>query len=229
MGICINYRGRLRNVAELPQLMAELQIACAKLGWVCKLVDERILGVAQRFNIATSETQGAVTTETFQVYDVPVDDHVRGAIIQPPDCETLTLTFGRAGQLIYYSEARFGERGPGCYGLIQDYLWVKTQFSGPKTHTQVCDLLRLVEKYAAELEVHDDAGYWETGDYQVLLTEWLRSLAMFAIFSDPKVAQELLKQIGIEGEVTGPPEIGTSLPSSPPIWRKDWGVSAGDN
>jgi hypothetical protein len=229
MGICINYRGRLRDVAELPQLTAELQAAAARLNWPCRLVDERILGVAQRVNLAASETEGAVTTNTVQVYDVPVDDHVRGVMIQPPDCETLTLTFGRDGTMIHYSDARLGEPGPGRYGLIHDYLWVKTQFSNPRVHIQVCELLRLMEPYAAELEVHDDAGYWESGDEKVLLIEWLRSLALFAIFSDPKVAQGLLKQIGIEGTVEGPPEIGKSLPSVQPIWQKGWGVSAGDN
>jgi hypothetical protein len=51
MGITIFCYGRLRNLAELPQLAAGLQAACTRLDWPCRPVDERILGTAEHYNI----------------------------------------------------------------------------------------------------------------------------------------------------------------------------------
>ena len=45
MGITIFYRGVLRDMGDLPQLTALLQLACARLAWPCRRVDERILGM----------------------------------------------------------------------------------------------------------------------------------------------------------------------------------------
>jgi len=49
------------------------------------------------------------------------------------------------------------------------YNWTKTQFAGPKVHVAVCAILRYVkERYAPELEVKDDSGYFSEGDYEKL-------------------------------------------------------------
>jgi len=197
MGITIFYRGRLRNLAELPQLTAELQAACARLGWPCHPVDERILGTAERYNIVPIECDDGIPTDTFEVYEVPVDDHVRGVVIHPPDCETLFLTFGRTGQTVRYEDVPFGESVPGHYGMILDHLWCKTQFSSPETHVHVCELLRIAGKYAAEWEVLDEGNYWQSGVFQELQATWARYQAIFRALSDPKVMQETLKSAGV--------------------------------
>lgn len=50
------------------------------------------------------------------------------------------------------------------------YNWTKTQFAGPDVHIAVCELLRSVkERYAPDLEILDDSGYYETGDRDKLL------------------------------------------------------------
>lgn len=67
------------------------------------------------------------------------------------------------------------------------YNWTKTQFAGPKVHVAVCAILRYVkERYAPELEVKDDSGYFADGDYNKLEVELayvdrLTSLASQAI------------------------------------------------
>jgi hypothetical protein len=50
------------------------------------------------------------------------------------------------------------------------YNWTKTQFAGPDVHIAVCDLLRHVkERYAPDLHVKDDSGYFVDGDREKLL------------------------------------------------------------
>ncbi|XXY54541.1 hypothetical protein WME91_25755 [Sorangium sp. So ce269] len=52
------------------------------------------------------------------------------------------------------------------------YNWTKTQFAGPKVHVAVCAILRYVQqRYAPELEIKDDSGYFVTGDYEKLEAE----------------------------------------------------------
>ena len=67
------------------------------------------------------------------------------------------------------------------------YNWTKTQFAGPKVHVAVCAILRYVkQRYAPELQVNDDSGYFVDGDYeklegQLAYVERLTSLASQAI------------------------------------------------
>lgn len=49
------------------------------------------------------------------------------------------------------------------------YNWTKTQFAGPKVHVAVCAVLRHVkQRYAPDLEIKDDSGYFAHGDYEKL-------------------------------------------------------------
>ena len=229
MGITIFYRGVLRDTGDLPQLTALLQLACARLAWPCRRVDERILGMGERIKSSEIATDDGIPTHTFTVDAVPVDDHLRGVTIAPPGCETLHLTFGREGRLIEYGAAPFGERTPGRYGLITERLFTKTQFSSPAVHIQVCELLRIVEPFMAEWEVVDEGDYWGAWDEQTLRDTWARYAAALAALSDPAARQQLLEEAGLNMEATEPPEIGKQLSIAQPLWRQDWGISAGEN
>ena len=229
MGITIFYHGRLRDIADLPLLQAELQAACVRLGWPCILIDERILGTAERYTVVPVECDDGIPTNRFETYDEPVDDHVRGGVIRPPGCETLFLTFDRLGRMVWYNNASDASAQPGRYGLIQEHLFCKTQFGSPETHIRVCELLRLVEKYAAEWEVTDEGNFWETRDEQVLLATWVHYQAIFDTFSDPQVMREMLGSAGMHMDDGQTWEMGKVIEDAPPPWRGDWGVSAGDN
>jgi hypothetical protein len=223
MGVTIHYRGRLREPAELlPELTQELQLACGRLGWPYRLVDERVVGVAEYSTYHhDSDDVGRVTVET-----KPLDDRWRGVVIHPPGCETLFLTFNRSGQLIVYDTPWEEPESPGRY-QARTHVWVKTQFSDPDTHIAVCSLLRIVEKYAAEWEVEDEGGYWESGDREALAAQMERlnaAMAMLASDEGRKVLEELLGE-KIEGEI----EIGKRITQPAPLWRRDWGDSAGEN
>lgn len=229
MGITLHYRGALRDTADLPQLTVQLQAACGRLGWPCRVVDERILGTGERYKTIELETDDGIPTSTCEIHLEPVDDHVRGVIVAPPGCETLHLTFGRAGRLISYGVIPFGEGMPGRYGLIQEHLFTKTQFSSPEVHMQVCELLRSVVPYMAEWEVTDEGDYWGVWDEQTLRATWARYEAMLTALSAPATMQQMLKDAGIDIEVTEPPEVGKHITVAQPLWRQEWGVSAGEN
>jgi hypothetical protein len=50
------------------------------------------------------------------------------------------------------------------------YNWTKTQHAGADVHIAVCEMSRHVkERYAPDLEVTDDSGYFEDGDRDKLL------------------------------------------------------------
>jgi hypothetical protein len=229
MGITIFYHGTLRDTRDLPQLTAQLVTACGRLGWPCRVVDERILGTGERYKTIELETDDGIPTGTFEIYLEPVDDHVRGVVISPPGCETLQLTFGRTGRMIEYSNAPFGAGTPGRYGSIQEHLFTKTQFSSPEVHMQVCELLRIVAPYMVELVVADEGDYWGAWDEQALRAAWARYAAIMAALSDPVTMQQVLKEAGIEMDVTQPPEIGKQISVAEPLWRREWGISAGEN
>ena len=49
------------------------------------------------------------------------------------------------------------------------YNWTKTQFAGADVHIAVCALLRYIkQRYAPDLQIDDDSGYFETGDWEKL-------------------------------------------------------------
>jgi hypothetical protein len=229
VGITIFYHGALRDLGQLPQLTAQLQAACAGLGWLCKVVDERILGTGERYRSLAIETDDGIPTSMFEIDVEPVDDHVRGLVIAPPGCETLHLTFGRTGRLIEYCAAPFGDPTPGRYGLIHEHLFTKTQFSSPEIHMQACELLRIVEPFMAEWVVTDEGDYWGLWDEQILRDTWARYAAALAALSEPAALQQLLEKAGLNTEVTEPPEIGKRLSVVQPLWRHEWGISAGEN
>jgi len=47
---------------------------------------------------------------------------------------------------------------------------VKTQFAGPDVHVKVVGLFRRLSPHFAELDVQDDAQFWDTGDRDLLAT-----------------------------------------------------------
>jgi len=224
MGITINYQGRLQDPASLPLLTAELQLACQRLGWSYHPIDERILGTAERYRYEADEedkVQRKVETE-------PVDDHWRGLIIQPPECESLFLTFNRTGQLLAYESSFQQADTPGRYH-VRELMWCKTQFGTIKTHIAICDLLRQVEPYMAEFEVRDEGEYWESGDVQRLAAALGLIDQMIGILTSEAGLKKLGEILGgkIERENV---EIGKRLEIPTPSWRLgDRGISAGEN
>ena len=50
--------------------------------------------------------------------------------------------------------------------FVQDYC--KTQFAGSETHKTIVELMRRLEPLFVELDIYDEAEYWDTGDENLL-------------------------------------------------------------
>ena len=225
MGVTIHYQGHLSDPKQLPGLIAAIQQTCRTLDWPYVNVDERIIGTAEVLILHP----GVDDEELRWSYETsPVDDRWRGVIVSPPGSEPVWLTFNRSGQMIVYDASDTSFSTPGHY-LARDMLFTKTQFSSTETHIAVCDLLRLAEQYGAELEVTDEGGYWESNDIEQLQQrmDFLNSaLDMMQGEAGREVLEEILG-IEIEGEIEI--EVGKTIERPLPDWRRDWGISAGEN
>jgi hypothetical protein len=78
--------------------------------------------------------------------------------------------------------------------LVQDF--VKTQFAGSATHREVVGFFREIQPHFAELNVDDEAEYWDTDDDALLEQH-------FAAFDDA-LAQSLRKHPGAKVKVKTP-------------------------
>ena len=49
------------------------------------------------------------------------------------------------------------------------WVFTKAQFASPEMHIQIVGLLKYLKKHhIPDLEVHDEGGYWETGNFETL-------------------------------------------------------------
>jgi hypothetical protein len=110
---------------------------------------------------------------------------------------------------------------------VRELLSVKTQFSTPEIHVAVCGLLRLVERHAAQLEVLDEGGYWESGDRDELAARMEGLNAALDMLSGDAGREWLGEMLG--QDIQGPLELGKEVKRLLPLWRQDWGSSAGEN
>ena len=227
MGVTIFYHGRLRNVADLPEIVRAVKHKARERGWRHQMVDERIVGIGERYTSEEIETNDGLPTSVSRVTQEPLDDHWRGIVVRPPQCETLFLTFNREGKLVNYSIAASPD-DIGHYGVI-DSLWCKTQFGTVQAHAGVCELLHIVAPYANEWVVYDEGGYYETGDVAELEARRERINAALQRLSQPDVMKEILKQAGVDAENASPPEVGKVIKTEPPPWRETWGDEHSEN
>jgi len=82
------------------------------------------------------------------------DKKFKGIILNiHPECEDFHLTFDEDGKLTY------------VFDHYDSYLFVKTQFSGVKTHITIIKLLKFLKsRYIPDLEVKDEGEYWHSKD-----------------------------------------------------------------
>ena len=157
MGITIHYRGRLNDLAQIDALSAELADIAAAMGWKSTRLDDDWAQPADARLLHTpkgAEIQGHLG--------------LKGIALSPgPNIETLNFYFDREGNL----RSPFGVVFllDGTMDPEQAWLSTKTQFGPPEVHAWIVGLLKYLKKrYIADLEVHDDGEYWETGDINIL-------------------------------------------------------------
>ncbi|WP_437876006.1 hypothetical protein [Sorangium sp. So ce513] len=198
MGISIAYSGKLRDPALVPELVDDLAAKAESAGWLHKTMKELV--AEKRVTCAGLEgitlyphrecepvhfhfdEEGTFTNHYYHALlsNTEMADMMRQALAESA---ALTRKLTRSSERSPTEPGRGGApritvpelpEAPGTDFFKQGsrYNWTKTQFAGPKVHVAVCAILRYVkERYAPDLEVKDDSGYFETGDYAKLEAE----------------------------------------------------------
>jgi hypothetical protein len=189
MGISIAYWGKLRDPSLVPELAADLTARAQSVGWLCKTMEEMIaegrvkapgLEGISLYPHRESEPlhfhfdqEGTFTNHT---YHAVLSDPEFARMMMEALAESAALTRG----VKHYAPKEGADAGlrltigvPGMpakpgrdfFKEGSRYNWTKTQWAGPKVHIAVCAMLRYVkERYAPELVIRDDSGYFQDGD-----------------------------------------------------------------
>lgn len=158
MGLSFHYSGRIKNLRELPVLVAEAEDICQSMNWEYHLMNEP--EDYEKIFLADK------TTKT--VYTVA---DLYGICFTVPGCETFSLCFLPSGKLSSPMNIWAKDAYPEEWMLYS--VSVKTQFAGPDAHITLIKFLKYFsEKYFADVKVDDEGYYWETEDKEILLEQF---------------------------------------------------------
>ena len=157
MGVSIHYRGRVADTQNIKTICDELAAIADKMNWHYTRLDE-------------DWTQSADATIEVAEQGSQITGHLplKGIVLTlNPKCETLGFLFDSNGNLCDpISMVNISE---GTLKPEDVWISVKTQYAGPETHIGVIGLLKYLKKlYIPDLEVQDEGGYWETGNFKIL-------------------------------------------------------------
>ena len=162
MGITIHYSGIFRSDASLSEMIDEASAFARLNNW--------------EFHVFET------SFDTLAPVDSDPEKTLYGLVINPPNCESISLFFNIDRQLGFYTDPKDfrseiwvvdektgeGEWVPDPEAEKLQPGWsafTKTAYAGKEIHKKVVALLRQIsEKYFSNFEVVDEAGYWETGD-----------------------------------------------------------------
>ena len=157
MGVSIHYRGRVADTQNIKTICDELAAIADKMNWHYTRLDEDC-------------TQSADATIEVTEQGSQITGHLplKGIVLTlNPKCETLGFLFDSNGNLcdpVSMVNIREETLEPEDY-----WISVKTQYASPETHIGVIGLLKYLKKlYIPDLEVQDEGGYWETGNFKIL-------------------------------------------------------------
>ena len=134
MAIIIRYCGVLREPALILELVEEVLDICKSIGWHVQLFDP--------------------------TNDIPV----QGLAFGPVNAAPFWLTFQQHGKLSHPAFYTVTKRKRRRRRKIE-YLFTNTHPAGCDAHMALIKLLRYLSgKYFHSFELHDDTGYWGTGN-----------------------------------------------------------------
>ncbi len=157
MGITIHYRGTLADTNEIGTFVEELTDIAEIMKWP--------------YNVFEDDWSKPVTAE-IEVSEgrstISGNLGLKGISCHPhPESETVWFCFDAEGNLRHPILVLLLREGT----LTPEQAWVstKTHYAPPEVHITLVKLLRYLKKrYLPNLEVHDEAEYWETGDEALL-------------------------------------------------------------
>ena len=226
MGVVIDYRGTLDEMALMDRLIADVRLFCQQAGWEFAEVSDHISGIAMgsaadftgprkrqsRREAKESDPKNWPEEETFRMggltlrFDAKnpmlLEETCRGIIAQPPGTDSLALTFDGQGRLCHFMAiSQHWVKGP-----LKDQkhylcfpLFCKTT-GETEQHIAICVLLRMLrDRYIKDLKVGDETGYFRSGKLGKLRrAHALMTGFISAIKGNPEFLKGVLKAAGID-------------------------------
>ncbi|HEY8377375.1 MAG TPA: hypothetical protein VIK91_12855 [Nannocystis sp.] len=214
MGITINFRGRLRDPSLIPEVIEVATEKAKTSGWILKTMEEMIAEgrVTARGLRGVSlwphpkseplrlhfDDEGYFTNHSYYAYLTDPKQAARffAMLAAWPQARMI------AGHAAAVTGA--GESPIELFRQGSRHVWIKTQHAGPAVHAAVCAFLREIkERYAPELEIRDDTGFFESGDYAKLeadfaainvLIDRTREAFKTAAAEGPKTVEALIER-----------------------------------
>lgn len=169
MGLSIHYRGTLTDKRQSAALLGELEDIGKSMHWPVRILDDRW----------DRKPDARLERNSLGLPAIVGDLGLKGVILRVhEDCDPLYFCFSASGVLT--SPLQVAVSAADNYAVSPNWITVATQSAGPEVHAAVVRLLRyLQEKYLHDLEVEDESGYWESEDYQSILTEMKQERSNF--------------------------------------------------
>lgn len=209
MGISISYSGSLDDPARLNDLIAFAKKRASKYGWRAGDVCEEISGLllVGRCDVPNDSSAENASAENADPPPVLLEEQLRGVTLYPPCTEPVNLVFNRAGQLSNYCEipAQMLTSPPAAgETYFMDFgHWTKVT-GEVSVHIKLVTLLReLKDRYISNLEVHDETGYFETGDLVNLIEEHMLMGAFLNSLRDPAMLRLVMQEVGLGAYADG--------------------------
>jgi len=226
MGICISYRGALKDPNAIDQALSEVREFCDRADWKYEEVSEHYSGVVI---MSQAEADGDPGTKVIDPDPEPwpertaksglmvrvskrhppalIEETVRGMYVVTPDTDSLRLVFDRTGRLVHYMDIP-PEMVINAIPETNHYIafghFAKTQ-GATASHAALCLLLHILKrKYMPKLRVRDDSGFYQSGSLAKLEQSHADLGALIGVFSRSKDVGGLLRSLGAdvgEGEV----------------------------
>lgn len=157
MGVCINYRGKLKNPKKIFEFIEELEDICKILEWKYAILDE---------DWTKPSDVKFINDPITQELDIVGNAYLKGIIFTPPNCESVQFLFDDKGKLTDLTQKAIEN---SFKKERSAYQWTKTQFAGTEVHITLIGLLKYVKRtYMPNLEVKDEGEYWETENRELL-------------------------------------------------------------
>lgn len=228
MGIIISYRGSLDDPSRLGEAVNDIRAFCKQAGWPCEDFSEEYSGVLLvEPEVADGEEEPkggfpwqGVPTELRGDFGARInkkfppkllEETHQGVMVQPPDAETLCLTFNPRGRICHLFEFP----AEGILDAIPDtahYIPFPNSIKvwSAESHAGVCLLLRrLKDKFISNLNVEDDTGFWDNQNYKKLCRHHMEMSSLIGSMSKPGTLNAVLKAAGMP-ELEGAEVIATN-------------------
>jgi hypothetical protein len=199
MGICIAYLGKLRSSDLVPELVADVRARAEAAGWQHREMAELVAsGTVTCTDLRGISLYPHKECEPLRFHfdaEGVFVNHFYHAMLTPGSgvykmmLEALSDSMMLSRSLAAPADGKKAEKGAkgggphlavaalpedmGSQSFVENgrrYNWTKTQHAGPDVHIAVCEMIRHVkDRYAPDLEVKDDSGYFDDKDRDKLL------------------------------------------------------------